>query len=186
MITSVAGEAPVRREQDGLTWTVGCDCSGELLRLLSGDDAARVNILSRPQILALDGQSAAIQIGHLVPFVQGVTLVDGRATPNVQTEQFGIEVSLTPQLLDVDSARYEICLERTTQAGETAIFPDPAAGASYLVPVKHTTAMRATVELQSGGTLILALPPQDGETSQDNDSPPLLLFIGTPRVTEVD
>lgn len=72
-IESVAGDAPVWREQDACVWTVGSNCSIELIRQLAGDDESRVQILSRPQILVLDGQHAEMRIYQKVPIVQGVT-----------------------------------------------------------------------------------------------------------------
>lgn len=89
-------------------------------------------------------------------------------------------------MLDGRSASFDICMQRYALPAEMRILTDPAAGASYHGPAKDTTAIRATAEVRSGGTIILALPPQIGDAAADEESAPMLLVIVTPRMFEGD
>ncbi|MBN1344497.1 MAG: hypothetical protein JXQ73_17540 [Phycisphaerae bacterium] len=81
----------------GFSFTITGEDFNFLLRALQIE--GRLEVLSRPQIMAEDNQKASISIGQEVPFVQGSTVTSGG---NIQTqvsyEKVGIILDVTPRI----------------------------------------------------------------------------------------
>ena len=67
-----------------------------LLRALQ--EKRRLEVLSRPQIMALDGQTGYVLVGQRVPTIQGVTLDQFGQTNNIFYQQVGIIMQVTPRI----------------------------------------------------------------------------------------
>lgn len=182
-IQTVAGHESVSREQEGCVWTVGCNCSSELMQRLSGEDKKRVKILSHRHILAFDDQAAAIETAPTVPIVGGISLVNGQAEPVMTNVSVGLESSITPRLIDPATLRLGVSLEQTAlKSEEVPVFTDSATGVTFLSPIKEVASAWTTAELKPGGTLVAAVPAISSEKLQGAESPPLLVLIATPTL----
>jgi general secretion pathway protein D len=83
---------------------------GGLLHALESD--SDVNILSTPNIMAMDNQKAEIMVGENVPVITGQTqnAVTGSQTlfNTVNRQDVGIKLTLTPQIASGDNVRLEV------------------------------------------------------------------------------
>lgn len=89
---------------DGSTVSIPA-VSGIIQALESNSDA---NVLSTPSVLTLDNEEASIQVGQDVPVPSGTTVSSGVTTFNVQREDVGIILKITPQISDSDNVRLKL------------------------------------------------------------------------------
>ncbi len=79
----------------GFSFTITGEDFNFLLRALQSE--GKLEVLSRPAIMAEDNQKASISIGQEVPFVRGVSILsDGRTQTNIDYEKVGIILDVTP------------------------------------------------------------------------------------------
>ncbi len=71
-----------------------------------------VNVLSTPNILAMDNEEAEITVGSNVPFPTGQQIGSaGVTTSSIQREDVGIKLKITPQINESDFIRMSISIE---------------------------------------------------------------------------
>jgi Flp pilus assembly secretin CpaC len=127
------------------------------LMLQFATDGTELNVLSRPQILVLDGSPAEIEVGQEVPVVsdQGTSIVASAREPA------GIRVSLTPTLTAEGRIQLDVSVQRTEFAqapnANSAVSPSPAAASAAIRTIINA---KSSVKVPYGRTLILALPPE--------------------------
>ncbi len=90
-----------------------------ILQAAAGDTGT--NIISAPHILTMDNEEAEIRIGQNIPIITGRTQaagsqnvpVDGRlaTSVNVERQDIGVTLRVTPQITEGDSLRMEIFQE---------------------------------------------------------------------------
>ena len=91
----------------GFTFTVTGADFNFLVRTLQNE--GNLNILSRPQIVAMDNQEASIEITNDVPYPAGTTTgVGGVISTNVQRKDVGIKLIVTPHINTDGFVRMEI------------------------------------------------------------------------------
>ncbi|MDH3639608.1 MAG: type II secretion system secretin GspD [Gammaproteobacteria bacterium] len=141
-----------------------------VLRALRSD--SNTNILSTPNLLTLDNESAEIVVGQEVPFVTGqfvsdassTTIVadggtDGTATgvvnpfQTIERKDVGIKLEITPQINDGDAIRLEIAQEISR------VSPVVLQGASDLITDRRS--IKATVQVDDGQIVVLGGLIQD-------------------------
>ncbi|MCG6154828.1 secretin N-terminal domain-containing protein [Rubinisphaera margarita] len=139
----------------GLVLSASSESVSVLIRALS--QQRNVNILSRPQIRTVDQQLAQIQVGQEVPIVNGVTITTtGLANPNVEYDEAGIILSVTPRVKPDGQIVMEVIAERSAyQSGGVPIFTDAATGNTITSPIKNISVARATVGVGDGQTIVL-------------------------------
>ncbi len=72
----------------------------------------RLQVLSRPQILATDNQEARINIGQRVPFITNSRVTDNGTTLNtIQYEPIGINLAVTPRISDMGFVSMDVLPE---------------------------------------------------------------------------
>ncbi len=83
---------------------------GGLIQAVAGD--SDINVLSTPQILTSDNQKAEIVVGDNVPIItsQGQT-TGGSITSQVERQDIGITLRLTPQILESDLVKLDLFQE---------------------------------------------------------------------------
>ena len=126
-----------------------------LLRALSAKRT--VQILSRPQVTALDNQLAEINVGQLVPRVVGVnTTATGSANPIVNDTPVGIILNVTPRIRPDNSVVMET-LARSSSLSEDGvpIFVDVNTGNVVTTPIINDTSVQTTVSVPNGQTIVL-------------------------------
>lgn len=139
----------------GLVLSAGSERVNVLIRALAS--RRDVRILSRPQILALDNQTAQIQVGQVVPVVDGVTLTaQGVANPNVRQDEAGIILTVTPRISPEGMIVMETVAEKSAFNGEgVPIFVDAVNGNVVESPIKDITTAVTTVAVPDGQTIVV-------------------------------
>lgn len=130
------------------------------------------NILSTPQVLAMDNQKAKIVVGENRPFptgqAQGIT---GGTLVTIERKDVGVTLEMTPQVLDDGHIRIEMKQEITAIAENVA--QTIGAGAAT-VPVGPTTTKRAMETIavaKDGQTLVVGGLVRDNITINERKIP---------------
>ncbi len=132
-----------------------------VLRLLRED--SNVNILSTPNLLTLDNESAEIVVGQEVPFVTGQYVNDASSTTDtgsdgntagvvnpfqtIERKDVGLTLKITPQINEGGAIRLEIEQE-VSSVSQTTV-----AGAADLIT--DTRSINATVLVDDGQIIVL-------------------------------
>jgi type II secretion system protein D len=91
------GAAGAPNSFGGFSFSITGEDFNFLLRALQTD--RRLEVLSRPSIMARDNEEASIIIGRQVPFVRNVNVTDsGQTTSSVEYEDVGISLTVTPHI----------------------------------------------------------------------------------------
>jgi general secretion pathway protein D len=138
----------------GLVLSASSESVSVLIRALQARRNARV--LSRPLILALDNQSATIQVGQQIPIVSGVTTnAVGVANPNVTQQQTGIILTVTPRISPEGQVVMVASAEKSAiNAAGVPIFVDTA-GNVFESPIIDITSASSTVKVPDGQTVVI-------------------------------
>jgi type II secretion system protein D len=80
----------------GLILTASSESVSALLRTLQIN--GHVEILSRPQIMTLDGRTAQVQVGEKFPYVSSVTVAETATIPSVTQQDLGIILYVKPSI----------------------------------------------------------------------------------------
>lgn len=95
----------------GLVLSASSDAINVLLRALR--ERRRLEVLSRPQIMTLDNQPAYIQVGQRVPVLSGSTVGLTGQTSNVNYQNVGLIVAVTPRISPDGMVVMEIDAEKS-------------------------------------------------------------------------
>ena len=111
----------------------------------------RLEVLSRPQILASDNQEASINVGQRVPFVTSSRISDnGNVTNTIQYEDVGIILRVTPRINPDGFVKMQVAPEISSLSTSTV---DISEGVSAVVI--NTRQAETTVSVQDGHTIVL-------------------------------
>ena len=120
-----------------------------LLRAIEAQ--GRVEILSRPQVLATDNQEATINIGQRVPFITNSRVTDNGTTINtIQYEDVGIILRVTPRITPDGFVRMEVNPEISSIDDSTV----PISEGVNAIVVNNRSA-ETTVTVQDGHTIVV-------------------------------
>jgi hypothetical protein len=123
-----------------------------LIRAL--EDSGRAQVLSRPQIMALNNQLAFVQVGADIPRVLGTSqTTGGNVQTDVQDVPTGLILRIQPLINDDGIVVMNIDAERSF-LDNAAASVDIGAGLTAQ-PIRRTTA-QTTVSAKSGQTVVLA------------------------------
>jgi general secretion pathway protein D len=142
----------------GFVLAASSDSVSALLRALQ--ESRRIEVLSRPQIMALDNQFGRAFVGELVPIITESVLnpVSGQ-TNNIVTQQpVGLELLVRPRISPEDLVVMEISANKRElgpidQGVPVAISPT---GDPINVPRIASTEAQTTVSAASGQTVVLS------------------------------
>lgn len=127
-----------------------------LLRALQ--ESRRLEVLSRPQITALDGKLGSVQVGAKVPTIRGVNLTTFGQTNNIEYENVGIILEVTPRISPDGQVVMNIAAEKSEVGPEAegiAISISPTGEVVRSPQIKLTRA-QTTVSAASGQTVVLS------------------------------
>ena len=122
-------------------------------------DAGRIHILSRPQIMTLDNQEAFVQVGARVPRITGSTITQFGGTQNTTAdEDVGLLLTIRPRVSPDGLVVMEISTEKSEvgpieQGIPVAVTAD---GNAVRSPLILTTTAQTVVSAQSGQTVVFA------------------------------
>ncbi|MEA3366486.1 MAG: secretin N-terminal domain-containing protein, partial [Planctomycetota bacterium] len=151
----LGGTAPAFSASAGLTLNQGFTVSvtgGDVNFLLRAIEAqGRVEILSRPQILATDNQEATINIGQRVPFITNSRITeDGTTINTIEYEDVGIILNVTPRITPDGFVRMEVNPEISSIDDSTV----PISTGVNAIVVNSRSA-ETTVTVQDGHTIVV-------------------------------
>ncbi|WP_437190911.1 secretin N-terminal domain-containing protein [Planctomicrobium sp. SH527] len=140
----------------GMVLSASSDSVSVLIRALAARRTVRV--LSRPQVIALDNQTAQVQVGQEVPVPTGVTISNGIAQTTVETRNAGLILTVSPRISPEGQIVMEVAAEKSAYPNLTSGVPisTDANGNVVYSPVKDITTARTTVKVPDGQTVVLA------------------------------
>jgi len=147
----------------GTNFGISADTSGGFSMSMAGENLnlflralqsqGRVEVLSRPQILATDNMEAMVNVGQRVPVVTNITYVGANADipqSSIRWEDVGVRLSLTPRINHEGQVKIDV-----TPKVDSLSSSNVALGAGIFAPVINTREARTTVTVQDGHTIIL-------------------------------
>jgi len=143
----------------GLTATITSGDVNFMLRAMESD--GRLEILSRPQILAADNQPASIDIGQRVPFVTGSSFNERGFLVNSFTyENVGVQLSVTPRISIDGVVKMEV--QPTISSLSSSKVP---ISENFEAPVINNRSATTQVSVQNGQTIVIGglISTQDEE-----------------------
>ena len=148
-INSLGGTASTVGAIGGLTATLTGDNWGFILKSMESD--GRVEILSRPQILAADNQPATIDVGQRVPVVTGSRVTErGDSINTFEYEQVGIQLEVTPRINPDGIVKMDVSPTISAMASSSV---EIAAG--FTVPIINSRSASTAVSVQDGQTIVI-------------------------------
>lgn len=167
----------------GFSFTITGKDFNFLLRTLQNEGS--LNVLSRPQIVAMDGQLASINITNDVPYVTGTsTSVAGQVTTQVAREQIGIRLEVTPQINPDNFVRMEVRQEVSDLTDSTV-----DVGQGVTAPVFFRREAETTVSVRDAETVVLGGLITSRENRREQKIPilgdvPILGLFASSRTNE--
>jgi type II secretion system protein D len=141
----------------GFVFSASSDAVSVLLRALQ--EKRRLEVLSRPQLMALDNQQGSVQVGQDVPFVR-FTQFDqfGNQTNTIDYRQVGLILQLIPHISPDGLIVMEIAANKSEVGPEQEGIPiSVTAGGQVLrSPRFEVTQAVTTVSALSGQTVVLS------------------------------
>ncbi len=132
------------------------------------DEDSSLNILSSPNIMAVDNKEAYIEVGEDVPTVTGtVTDSNGGVTNTVQYQKTGIILTVTPHINSSGLVKMELSQE-VSNAGSVA-----GAGGNYSI---NTRKAETSLVVNDGQTILLG-GLMERETDESDAGVPFLKDI---------
>ncbi|MGC9453928.1 MAG: secretin N-terminal domain-containing protein [Phycisphaerae bacterium] len=111
----------------------------------------RIEVLSRPQVLAADNQEARINIGQRVPFITNSRVTEEGTTLNtIQYEPVGINLDVLPRINDDGFVKLQVAPEISSIATSTVQISE---GVNAIIV--NSRSAETTVTVQDGHTIII-------------------------------
>lgn len=111
-------------------------------------DTSKLEVLSRPSVLARNNQQATITVGQEVPFVRNSRITEGGDTINtIEYEDIGIILNVTPRITENRLVEMSVSPEISTLTGET-------------VPISNTVNARVIAKRSASTNVVV----DDGRT----------------------
>ncbi|MBN2023819.1 MAG: hypothetical protein JW809_13615 [Pirellulales bacterium] len=138
----------------GMVLSAGSESVSVLIRALQ--ECRRLEVLSRPQIMTLDNQSAFIQVGQRVPRIVGTTINATGQVNNIQLEDVGLILGVTPRISPEGMVVMELDAEKSELGSQLEGVPVAISeGAVITSPIVNVTTAQTTVSASSGETIVL-------------------------------
>jgi type II secretory pathway component GspD/PulD (secretin) len=170
---------------DGFNLSVAAGDLSFFLRALQSQ--GRLEVLSRPQILASDNQLATINVGQRVPFITNSRVTENGTTINtIEYQNVGIILTVTPRINPDGFVRLTVKPEISSIASSSVTISET----TKAIVINQRSA-ETTVSVQDGHTIILGGLITTKDDHREDRVPwlgdwPLLgaLFRGTTKVKE--
>ena len=126
-----------------------------LLRALQ--EKRRLEVLSRPQVMALDSQQSYLQVGQRVPQILNSTIANGVQTNTTQLVDVGLILQLTPLISDDGKVVILVQAQKSEVGPESDGIPIQvsATGTVLRSPRIEITQAQTTVSAMDGQTILL-------------------------------
>ncbi|MHC4716022.1 MAG: secretin N-terminal domain-containing protein, partial [Planctomycetota bacterium] len=134
---------------DGFNFSVSAGDLSLMLRALQSQ--GRLEVLSRPQILAADNERAEISIGQVVPYVTSSRVTEGGTTVNqIAQEPVGIILEVTPRISPDGFVKMEVSPEISSIADATVQISE-----NLNAIIINRRSAETTVTVQDGHTVVI-------------------------------
>ncbi len=138
----------------GFVFSASSDAVSMLLRALQ--QKQRLEVLSRPQLMALDGQRGRVVVGQDVPTVTGVNQTTFGQTNTITYRQVGLILDLTPRISPDGLIVMQISAEKSRVSDQAGVPIGFSTGGQVLnAPIIDDTQAITTISALSGQTVIL-------------------------------
>ena len=150
----------------GLLLTASSRTVAALLRALEGQ--GRLEVISRPQIMTLDGTGARILVGEQFPFVSEVTGTQTTTTASVQFQDIGVFLEVTP-IINPDGRIVMRVVPTVSELRELVTVQTvvtPTGTIPQQAPRIDTTTAESVVSVMDGQTIVIGglIQRRDQET----------------------
>jgi len=123
---------------------------------------AKLEVLSRPSIMARNNEQATITIGQEVPFIRNSRVTtDGQTINTVEYEDIGIILTVTPRINTNGLIELDVSPEISTLTGDTVPISD-----TIQAPVFAKRSAETHVVVPNGKTVVIGGLMEDQETEQ--------------------
>ena len=148
----------VASETDGLIVRLVEENVEVALRAL--EKVGKLDVLSRPYILASDNQLATITVGQEVPFPTNVRITEsGQTLTSIQYEDIGIILNVTPHISPEGLVIMDVSPEISTLTGTTVTLSE-----TVTAPVFAKRSAKSRVAIQDGQTIVIGGLMEDRKT----------------------
>ena len=138
----------------GLVLSAASDSLNVLVRALEAE--GRLQIISRPQVMALNNEQAVVSVGQDISRITGTTVTNGVVTTNVVDVETGLTLRIQPRINDdgivvmaVDATKSDLGLDE-----DGTEIPNGDGKTVIAKPINRTTA-QTTISAKSGQTVVL-------------------------------
>lgn len=132
----------------GFVFSASSDSFNLLIRALKAQD--RLDVLSRPQVMTLDNQTAAVNIGQDFPIIGNTTITGtGLATTDVLRRNIGILLRVTPRITPDGKVLMRVFPE-VSSVGQTVILSTNVVSQAFNIQQVETTVVG-----QDGETIVI-------------------------------
>ncbi|HEY4235147.1 MAG TPA: secretin N-terminal domain-containing protein [Lacipirellulaceae bacterium] len=140
----------------GFVFSASSNSVNVLLRALQ--EKRRLEVLSRPQIMALDGQTGLVQVGQRVPRITATSLTQFGQTNSIVYEPVGIILQVTPRISPDGLVVMQIGAEKSEVGAEAEGIPISVSASGQIVraPRINATTAFTTVSALSDQTVVLS------------------------------
>ncbi|MEX1027656.1 MAG: secretin N-terminal domain-containing protein, partial [Candidatus Paceibacterota bacterium] len=145
--TATLGSGP-----GGLVLSAASDSVSILIRAL--EEEGRAQILSRPQVMALNNQPAFVQVGQDVARFNGSTATNTGVTQDVVDVPTGLILSIEPRINDDGVIVMTVDADKSALGTGGTVLSDGAGGTFVVPPIDRTTA-QTTISAKSGQTVVI-------------------------------
>ena len=139
----------------GMVLSASSEAVSVLIRALQQN--RRLDVLSRPQVMALDNQAAFIQVGQQVPTITGTSVTQNTQVNSVSFTNTGLILLVRPRISPDGQVVLEINAEKSDVGPESEGIPISVSASGQIIrsPRINTTRAQTTVSAADGQTIIL-------------------------------
>ena len=150
----------------GLVLSASSESVSVLIRAL--ETCGRLDIISRPQIMTLDNQSAFVQVGKTVPRTASSDLTSFGQNNTITMENIGLIMGVTPRISPENMVVMELDVEKSDVGPQSEWIPIfVSEGQAVKSPTFNITKATTTVSALDGETIVLGgLITQGSETTK--------------------
>ena len=162
-------------------YTLSSEAAGRLLATI--EKRRPMQVISRPSILALDGQIAEVTVGQQVK-----RPVSARKSPKDEVvieerdETVGLVVSLIPTIQDSRQMRLQLTVNNSTLSGDLLSLFVNADGSVIGSPIVDSRRMQTTLQTGDGRTVLLAVKSK--KPADETEPTKTTLILLTPRIVD--
>lgn len=154
----------------GFVFSAQSDAVSVLLRALAS--RRTVQVLSRPQVRATHNNLATVTVGQLVPVVLGASQNGLTTTPNVQQQNVGITLQVTPRITPDGMIAMNVVATKSKLSDKgVPVFINATTGTSIDSPIIDQTNATTTVNVPNGQTIVIGGMITKGDATLERKVP---------------